>query len=286
VRPRAVGAVRLGREGGRLALAGAALQELAEGVVDLTLGTSGLRDVAGFRRAARAALERAGALSGGALTLVLPDPLVRLSLLPAEGLRGRRAEMEETIRFRLHRTLPFDARAARVAWEGPYGDRLLVAVAFAPAVAAYEEALGGLGFDVGLVEAASLALLSVCEREPASGDRLLVNWDDGYVSFVVTRAGRPLLVRTLPGESGEAEVAAHAEGTVRYLRDRLGGNGLSAAVVRAAGLPTTHAAEALRPALGVAPSPFRPWATLGLPEPEAAGQALAGAAAGALRSAR
>ena len=284
VRPRALAAVRLAREGGRLALAGAAVQALPEGLLDVSPGRPNVTDPGAFRRVLQAVLERAGALSGGPMSLVLPDPVVRTTLVPAAGLRGGRQEVEEAIRFRLHKALPFDVRSARLAWSAARADELLVAVAFHPAIEGYEQALAELGFQAGLVEATSLALLSLVEREPVAGDRLLVNWDETYVSFVLTRAGRPLLVRTLPGESDTEAVAAHAASTVRYVCDRFGGEGPEAVALRSACLPVAEAVEALRAALGLVPQPIRLWAA-GRAEPEAAGHALAGAAASALRRA-
>ena len=82
---------------------------------------------------------------------MLPDPAVRLTLVPSAGLRGRRAELEETVRFRLHKALPadFDVRSARLAWRAVSADELLVAVARDEVVRAYEEALESLGFHAG-----------------------------------------------------------------------------------------------------------------------------------------
>ena len=71
-------------------------------------------------------------------------------------MRGRRAELEETVRFRLHKALPadFDVRSARLAWRAVSADELLVAVARDEVVRPYEEALEALGFHPGLVEPA------------------------------------------------------------------------------------------------------------------------------------
>ena len=285
VRPRAVAAVRLAREGGRLSLAAAATVDLPEGALEVSLTKPNVTDPEAFQGALRAALERVGALSGGAVSLVLPDPALRLALIPAEGLRGRRRDAEETIRFRLHKALPFEVRGARMAFTSTRGEQALVAVAPEEVVRGYEEALEGLGFEPGLVEASSLALLSAAEREPVAGDRLLVNWDEGYVSFVLTRGGQPLLLRTLPGEEGRDAVARHAAGTLQFHRDRLGGGDLAEVLLRSAAVPGDEAAALLGRALGVAPRLLQPWAALGVPEQGAAAQAVAGAAACVLRRA-
>ncbi len=283
VRPGAVAAVRLAYEGRRLGLGAAAVVDLPEGTLDVSLTRPNIVDPDRFAATLRLALERAGALAGGPVSLVLPDPAVRLALVPAEGLRGRRAEAEETIRFRLHKALPFDVRSARLAWDGTRGDQALVVVVLEEVVRGYEEALEDLGFQPGVVEVSSLALASVPEAEAAEGDRLLVNWDDGYVSFLLRRGEEPLLARTLPGEIGSDGVARQATSTLQFYRDRLSGEGLQDVVLRAAAGPVDDAVAALAPALGREPRLLEPWAALGGVQADPSAQAVAAAAACALR---
>jgi len=283
VRPGAIAAVRLSREAGRLSLGAAAVVDLPDGTLDVSLTRGNITDPAAFRSTLQAALERAGALSGGAVSLVLPDPAVRIVLMEGRGLRGRKAETEETLRFRLHKALPFDVRGARIAWDGVPSEQALVVVALDEVVTGYEEAVESLGFHPGLVEASSLALVSL--DDGGSGDRLLVNWDDGYVSFLLLREGHPLLVRTLPGEIGTASVARQATSTLQFYQDRLGGGRLGSVVVRAAAGPPEEALAVLGRALDADPQLLQPWAALGAPETAAPAQAVAAAAASALRSA-
>jgi hypothetical protein len=285
LRARAVAVVRLAREGTRLGLAAAAAVDLREGTLEPSLSKPNILDPEALRAALRAALERAGALSGGPVALVLPDPAVRLTLVPAAGLRGRRAEVEETVRFRLHKALPadFDVRSARLAFRAVSADELLVAVAREEVVRSYEEALASLGFHPGLVEPAGLALGSL-EAEAADGvERLLVNWDHGYVSFQVRRGSRPLLLRTLPREDAKDAVARHAAQTLRFHREQLGGRGFDELVLRSAALDPGEASEALASATGVVPRLVRPWAVLGDEDDGEEAQAVAGAAACVLR---
>ena len=286
VRPRAVAVVRLAREGGRLALGAAASVELPEGALAVSLTKPNVLDAEEFRATLRSALERAGALSGGPVSLVLPDPVVRLTLLPSGGVRGRRSENEEVVRFRLHKTLPpdFDVRTARLAWQPVGGEQLLVAAAADEVVRGYEEALEALGFHAGLVEPAGLALASL-DGAGKGGDRLLVNWDEGYVSFFLSRGGQPLLLRTLPRESSRESVARQAAQTLRFHRDHLGGRDLEEVVLRAAAMPADEATSVLADALGIVPRLLRPWSALGVAEDGAAAQAVAAAAACVLRRA-
>ena len=286
VRPRGLSVVRLVRDGGRLRLGAAASLDLPEGVLDVSLTRPNVLDGAAFRKALESACERAGALVGGPIALVLPDPAVRLSLVPAADLKARRrAETEQMIRFRLNKAIPFDVQEAQVAWAGPVAGQVLVAAVFRPVLEGYEAACRDLGFEPGLVEPSSLALVSALARGEASGDRLLVNWDFGYVSLVLTRAGWPILIRTLAGDLGAEAVLREAANTVLYYRERLDGQGLLGASVRSALLPPEEAATLLREPLGLLPDVVDPWAALGGGDLSLGAQAMAGALSCLLRTA-
>jgi hypothetical protein len=260
--------------------------ELPAGTLDVALTHDNVVDPEGFRQVVRAALERVGALSGGPLSLVLPDPAVRLALMPTEGLKGRRADAEEIIRFRLHKALPFDVRQARLAWDGARGEQTLVAVALEEVVRGYEAVVEDLGFEAGVVEVATLALASLQDdHDGVQGDRLLVNWDDSYVSFLLERGDQPLLARTLPGEEGPAGVARQVTSTLQFYRDRLSGQRLSHVLVRAAACPVEEALSTLGPLLDCEARLLQPWAALGPIQSDVPSQGLAGAAASALRRA-
>jgi hypothetical protein len=276
VRRRAVSAVRLVREGNRHRLAAAASFELPEGVLDLSLVRPNVVDAPALRRALETLLERVGALEAGRAALVLPDSTMRIALVPAkEGGSRRRADTDEFIRFRLHKALPFDVRESQVSWSGPHAGHLLVAAIFKPVLEGYERALAEVGLEPGLVEPALLALLA--GSAAAEGDRLLVNWDEGYVSLVVSRAGWPLVVRTLAGGLGAEAVAREVGNTVLYYHEKLGGTGLAAATVRSAHVPAEEAVVLLREPIGMTPEIVDPGVRLGLAVESSTAQSLAAA---------
>lgn len=285
VRPRGLGVVRLERQGGGLRLAAAASVELPPGLLDLSVTRPNLPDPDAFTSTLSGLLERAGALRPGPMALVLPDLVARITVLPVAELTVRRGgDLLEMVRFRLRKTVPFEIRDAQVAVALPPrgGQGAVVAAIFRPVLEGYEAALVRLGLLPGLVEVSSLAILSLVQG--SDGDRLLVNWDEGYASLVLTRDGWPLLVRTL------AEAAAEPEGlrrevanTLLYHRERLGGAGLIAATVRTTVVPEADAVALLREPLGLPPTVLDPWAGLSAGDPPA-GQALAGAL-GAVRRA-
>jgi hypothetical protein len=281
VRPGSIGAIRFRREGRALALETAASLELPEGTLRLSLSETNVVDGEGFRRSLGALIERVGGPPpGGRVCLVLPDPVARVRALPGEEVRGRGAkETEEMIRFRLRRLVPFDAREARISnafsslADGE--ERVVVAAMSRAVVEEYEDAAGSLGLDAGIVDLSGLALQGAASVAPPPGDWLLVNWEQGYVSFILSRGSTPLLIRTLTEEviPTPDEVLREAASTVLYYSEKLGGPGLSMAVVRSVALPPEEAGELLREPLGLTPE------TLRLPRCEAAiPSGLAGAA--------
>jgi len=145
----------------------------------------------------------------------------------------------------------------------------------------YEEVCRSLSLEPGLVELSGLALCRSAFAPGLAGDRLLVNWDEGYATLILVRDGWPLLARTLtgPAVSSPTEVAREAAQTLVYARERLGSPGLEQVVVRAAGLAGAEAAAVLEAPLGLVPTIVDPWRALGTADAGPAAQALAGAAA-------
>jgi len=285
VRARSVGVVRLAREGRRVRLGAAAALDLPAGAVRLSMTQSNIEDPAAFKDTLRAALERAGALHVGRVALVLPDPVARLALLPgSEVAAKRRKQSEELIRFRLRKAVPFDIRDARIAFAagGPRAaDSVLVAVVFRPVLEGYEEACRAVGVQPGLVELSGLALLNAAYGALPAADRLLVNWDEGYVTLLLARGEWPMLVRTLAGEAAAspAEVAREVANTLLYYRERLGGAQLAQAVVRSGVMPAAQAQDLLEGPIELRPEVLELWPALRAGEMGQVGHALAGAAA-------
>lgn len=287
IRPRSVGIVRAGRQNGRLTLATAASLALPDGVVSLSVSQPNVVNPEALRDALVSLAEKAGLAAGGKVGLVLPDTVARVALIPVAEVKVRkRAEVEEMVRFKLRKVVPFDTREAEVACLFPPGaGTMAVAAAISrPVLAGYEEACRSAGLHPGLVELSGLALLGA--QPAASGDHLLVNWEEGYLTLILSREGWPLLVRTLIGEpvGSPEEVAREITNTAFYYRERLGGLGLQSVAVRAGFLPADEALAVVGGALGVQANVIESPRGLGA-ESGATVHAVAGAAACVLREA-
>ena len=293
VRRRSLGAARGARTGGRPALGAAASLSLPEDTLALSMVQPNVAAPDAFRDTVRSVLERAGIPLRGEISLVLPDPVARVSLLPAAELAGKSpAEAEDLVRFKLRKAVPFDIKEARVVYRLPrvlQPEAQAVAVVMArPVVETYEEVLRSLGLELGLVELTGLAILGAVEAAYPPGDRLIVNWDEGYVSLLLTRAGEPVLVRTLTGDAAGTydDIVREVSNTVLYYQEKLGGSGLASVVLRSAMMSPSDAVRLLREPLGLVPEIFDPWAPPGAGDPSPAGQAVAGAAAAVAGKAR
>jgi Tfp pilus assembly PilM family ATPase len=290
VRAGAIGAVRLVPQGSGRALGGAASVELPEGTLRLSISEPNIVNPEAFRQGLRSVVEKTGILGAGRVALVLPDPVARVALLPAADIRGRGAEAEELIRFRLRKAVPFeirDAHLASVPIHSPGKEpQLLVAAILSTVLEEYEGACRAMGLDPGLVELAGLAILDAIEESRRPADRLVVNWDEGYVSIILSQGGAPVLIRTLMGaDAGSpANVVREASQTALYYKERLGGTGLTEAIVRSTVIPVGEAALLLEEPLGLRPEALDAWGAL-VGGDRSSAQILAGAAAAVGRKA-
>ena len=257
--------------------------DLPEGVLEVSLARPNLVDPDAFRA-------RCGPCSSG----WAPSPAGRsrsssrprgaAALVPAAGLRGRR-------RSGGARPLPAAQGAALVRRAGgPAG--------LGPAPGGPGAGGGGARRDgqrvrgrarprsattPGSWSPPSLALLA--RRGDGPGDRLLVNWDLGYVSFVLWRAAQPLLLRTLPRDVGRDSVRRQPAQTLQLPPRAARGAGARRSRPALGRAARRRGGALLGASLGAPPRPLRPWAALGITEDGAAAQAVAGAAACVLRRA-
>jgi hypothetical protein len=263
VRSSSLAYARFTRHRGSLSLLSATALDLPEGALRPSLVDQNLVDRELVGRTLEKLLERLGPPKKGRLALVLPDPVARLRILSAEEIpaRGRRREREELVRFRLRKGLPFDVREASITFGASGPGRaapLLVAVMSSRVLAEYESLFESLGLHAGIVDLSGMALLGAVSAEAAGGDWLLVNWEESYVSFLLTRGGQVWLARTLdgPGAASARHVAAELASTVLYYRNRLGGQGLERAVVRCSGDPAAERLALLEEPLGRVAEPL------------------------------
>jgi len=166
----------------------------------------------------------------GPFGLLLPDGVVRVSVLDFETLPDSRKEQESLIRWKLKQLLPFPVEEARLSFElaakETKGVEAVVMAIRKSVVAEYEAALDILNGEVTLVLPTSAALLPLLDEGSAAGE-LLLNISPTHLTAVVAKGQHVRLWRSqaMTGKTSGEGLAAVSEEAVRTLaasHDHLG----------------------------------------------------------------
>lgn len=186
---------------------------------------------------------------GGMVAVLIPDAVVRMALVPIEGVEPNRTEGDAMARWALRGLLPADAGDARVDWsvlEGqtaePAAKWLLAVGAAAAVVREYESVVEGIGWIPGRVVPFTMALAvgagdTMAAVDPAadpavdpavspeadpevgSGARIVLSGVGGQVACLVEADGVPRFHRAWRGAAPALELELHA--LQRYVATRL-----------------------------------------------------------------
>jgi type IV pilus assembly protein PilM len=187
----------------------------------------------------------------GRLSLVLPDNLAKISLvsLPERPSSARR--LDEVLRFKLRRAVPFRLEDAVLTHQVLPGEgtgvTVLVAVMLRAVVEQYERALEAAGVRPGLVDLCTPNLYNLCRPQmtaaaASGGDVGLLNVASGYFTLLIVRNERLLFYRCKSYSAGDSEedlgpldtlMARELTSSLSYWRDKLGGERLSRVLLRA-----------------------------------------------------
>ena len=166
----------------------------------------------------------------GPFGLLLPDGVVRVSVLDFETLPDSHKEQESFIRWKMKPLLPFPVEEARISFELAAGETKGVeAVVIAirkSVVEEYEAALDILNGEVTLVLPSSAALLPLLDEGSPAGE-LLLNISPTHLTAVVAKGQQVRLWRSqaMSGKTSGEGLAAVSEEAVRTLaasHDHLG----------------------------------------------------------------
>ena len=162
-----------------------------------------------------------------AVTLVLPDTVVRVFFLDFDSLPAKAAEAMPILRFRLRKMVPFDVEHAAVSYqvltENTSECKVLAAVIPGPVLAEYEAAVRAAGYEPGAVLPTSLAALGAIDSpEPV----MAANLSAAALTTSITTGEDLLLYRTLDlpedPEQRLEEVQRGVSVTAAYFEDKLG----------------------------------------------------------------
>jgi type IV pilus assembly protein PilM len=140
------------------------------------------------------------------LALLIPDPVVRVFILPFDTLPRRADEAVPLLRWRLKKSVPFDMEETVVSWMRQSGREatleVVTAVARQRIVREYEDILEPLNAKAGVVLSSTLASLPLLGDEGAT---LLARMSGKTLTTVVVNAGRLCVYRSTE-MTGEASL--------------------------------------------------------------------------------
>ncbi len=203
-----------------------AFAPLAEDALVPSIEAPNFRAPEAVAAALRTALD-ALSLRKRALTLILPDPLVRVFVLDFDAFPAKPAEAVAVARFRLRKMVSFDVEQAGVSCQllaqngAEY--KVLAAIVPGPILAEYESAVRAAGYEPGAVLSSSLAAL---EATDSTEGILAASLAAHSITTAVALGDELLLYRTLdlPPEpwSRAAEIARAVAVAAAYFEDKLG----------------------------------------------------------------
>jgi len=162
-----------------------------------------------------------------AVTVVLPDTVVRVFVLDFDALPEKAAEALSVVRFRLRKMVPFDVEQAGVSYQviaqAESGYKVLAAVLPGPILAEYEAAVRDAGYEPGALLPSSLAALETADLMEAF---LAANLSAQALTTSIANGQDLLLYRTidLPTEPALRieEIQRCIAVAVAYFEDKLG----------------------------------------------------------------
>ena len=206
-------------------LAYAPFQPLAAGAIVPGIGEPNVRAPEAVVAAVRTALGQVSPRNR-AVTLVLPDTVVRVFVLDFDSLPSRAAEVNAVLRFRLRKIVPFEVEHAALTYQtlkaNREGCKVLVAVMPGSVLTEYEAVVREAGYEPGAVLSSTLAAL---EAFDSTEPMLIANMSPLALTTAIAHGHDLLLYRTidLPTEPGRRldEVQRGIAVAAAYFEDKL-----------------------------------------------------------------
>ena len=270
--PERISGVRVVRDrrARRMVVKAAAWRDLPEGAVEASLTRLNVRDDAAVGTALDEVL-KAVAPGEHKVSLLLPDAAARVSILTFPALPGTRRELEELVRFRMTKALPFKADEAAMdllplgapvgAGATPGAGAVMAVFLHRPILEQYEALLTTRGYWPGLVGLSTLELFNLYRTLLGAStaqerDLMLLNLTHRDLSLLIASAGKVIFYRckNLPvGEGGLPEIQAvrrEIYTSLAFYQEKLLGRGLARVWLRTAGMDPQPVADAVREEAG------------------------------------
>ncbi len=281
VNPRELVLARLRRRRGRIELEAHASEPVPEGALGLSMLRPNVKGAEAVVATLRRLYERTGTRPGR-VSVVLPDNLAKLALVPLPERPASKRHLAALIRFRLRRAVPFRLDDAVLSYQLlPGAGRsvsVLAAVMLRSVLEQYERVFEAIGARPGLVDLCTPNLYNLCRPQlqaavEGGADAALLNCAHHYFSLMILRGGELVFFRckSLPAGNGDdakldGVLQRELNSSLSYYREKLGGQGLRAILLRSVGPPIEEVASLLHE-LGAGPvTVVDPTTKLALPE--------------------
>jgi len=163
------------------------VRRLDPDVVRPSLSVGNVGNASGLSQSIGSALAAVGGRKRD-VAAILPDAAVRVLLMDFDLLPEKAAEAEPIIRFRLRKSVPFDADQAALSFQTYRKQgvvKVLAAVTPREVLNEYESAFRSAGYEPGYVLPSTLAALNAVE---ATRPTLLVKSDGNFISVAIADA--------------------------------------------------------------------------------------------------
>ncbi len=266
ITPDRISAVRLDvdRKSGTRRLAAAESRPLPEGAVEVSLTRPNILDAAALMEALHSMFVKI-APRDHRVSLLLPDDVARVSLLGFAALPKTRRELQDLVRFRMSKSLPFKPEEAvmdlmvlrgSAPQPGTSSASVLAAFVHRSVLEQYESLLAACGYWPGLVSLSTFELFNlfrlVFARKKASDrDSLVLNVTRHYLTVMILRDTDVIFYRCKPhltAANGDslADVRREIYTSLAFYQEKLLGRGIGRVFLRCTGLPP----ESIRDAAG------------------------------------
>jgi len=251
------------RRGRRLVLRAYDSQPLPAGAIEPSLAKSNVLAAEPVVAALRTVLAKV-APGEHRVSAILPDDVIRISILPFATLPRTRRELVEMVRFRMAKSLPFKVDDALVdlavigsqgAGPAPAAASILALFAQRSIIEQYEALFRACGCWPGLVSVATLEIHNLYRARLASHatpdrDTALLVLTPAFTSILIFRGDDLMFYRCKPhlaegAEEGLLETRREIYTSLAFYQEKLLGRGIGHASVHSAGLPLEAVREAV-----------------------------------------
>ncbi len=182
------------------------VRRLDQNLVQPSLAVGNVTNVSGLAQSIAGALSAVGGRKRDVVAII-PDAAVRVLLVDFDTLPDKAAEAEPIIRFRLRKSVPFDAEQAALSFHSYRKNgtvKVLAAVTPREVREEYESAFRTGGYEPGYLVPSTLAALHAMEADRPT---LLVKIDGNFISVAIADQNELVFYRMLdvvPNRTGTA----------------------------------------------------------------------------------